>query len=69
MPQLVERSSPTPEIRGSNPVIVKLFSNICLLSTVLKRQNKEKGPGMAHLKKYEKNGLCGLFVEIFSGRR
>ena len=40
--QLVERSPPTPEIRGSNPVIGKLLSNICLLSTVLKRQNKEK---------------------------
>ena len=27
--QLVERLSPTPEIRGSNPVIGKLLSNIC----------------------------------------
>ena len=36
--QLVERSPPTPEIRGSNAVIGKLLSNICLLSTVLKRR-------------------------------
>ena len=36
--QLVERSPMTPEIRGSIPVIGKLLSNICLLSTVLKRQ-------------------------------
>ena len=36
--QLVERSPPSPEIRGSNPVIGKLLSNICLLSTVLKRR-------------------------------
>ena len=43
MGQLVERSPPTPEIRGSNPVIGKLLSNICVLSTVLKKR-----PGMAH---------------------
>ena len=36
--QLVERLPQTPEIRGWNPVIGKLLSNICLLSTVLKRQ-------------------------------
>ena len=29
--QLVERLPPTPEIHGSNPVISKLLSNICLL--------------------------------------
>ena len=38
MAQLVERSPPSPEIRGSNLVIGKLLSNICLLSTVLKRR-------------------------------
>ena len=34
--QLVERSLPIPEVRGSNPVIGKnlFISNICLLSTV-----------------------------------
>ena len=33
--QLVERSLPIPEVRGSNPVIGKnlLISNICKLST------------------------------------
>ena len=38
--QLVERSLPTPEVRGSNPVIAKLLYRytICLLSTILKRQ-------------------------------
>ena len=42
--QLVEQLLPTPEVRGSNPVIGKLLypTFICLLSTVLKRQNKEK---------------------------
>ena len=36
--QLVERSLPTPEVHGSNPVIGKLlyWTFICLLSTVLK---------------------------------
>ena len=34
--QLVERSLPIPEVRGSDPVIGKklLISNICILSTV-----------------------------------
>ena len=38
--QLVERSLPTPDVHGSNPVIGKLLYRtfICLLSTVLKRQ-------------------------------
>ena len=40
--QLVECSPPTPEIRGLNPVIGKLLSNNCLLSTLLKRRNKGK---------------------------
>ena len=40
--QLVERSLPRPEVRGSNPVIGK--SSMCFLSTVLKRQNKFKRP-------------------------
>ena len=42
--QLVERSLPIPVIRGSNPVIDKLsyWTFICLLSVVLKGDNKEK---------------------------
>ena len=51
MAQLVEQSPPTPEIRGSNPVIGKLLSNICLLSTVLKDENKEKEAGNGPFKK------------------
>ena len=34
--QLVERSIPTPEIRGSNTVIGKFY--MCFMSTVLKRR-------------------------------
>ena len=50
--QLAERSLPTPEVRGSNPVLGKIYIEHCLLSTVLKRQEiKKKMPGMAHLKK------------------
>ena len=40
--QLVERSLPIPEVRGSNPVIGKNYIEQCLLSTVLKTRNKEK---------------------------
>ena len=39
--QLVERSLPTPEIRGSKPVIGKFYI-IYMLSTGLKRQKKKK---------------------------
>ena len=38
--QLVERSRPIPEVRGSNPAIGKIYIEYlftCLLSTVLKR--------------------------------
>ena len=47
--QLVKRSLPIPEVRGSNPVIGKIYLfplNICLLSTVYwKDENKEKEAG------------------------
>ena len=46
--QLVERSLPIPEVRGSNPVIGKnlFILNICLLSTVYRKdENKEKEAG------------------------
>ena len=51
--QLVEQSLPTLEIRGSNTVIGKLLYRtfICLLSTELKRQNKEKEGGNGPFKK------------------
>ena len=35
--QLRERSHPTPEVRGSNQVIGKIYIEQCLLSTVLKK--------------------------------
>ena len=45
--QLVKRSLPTPEIRGSNPVIGKIYIE-CLLSSVLIRRKlikeAENGP-------------------------
>ena len=47
--QLVERSLPIPEVRGSNPIIRKIYFfllNICLLSTVYRKgKNKEKEAG------------------------
>ena len=45
--QLVERLLPIPVICGSNPVIDKLSYRtfICLLSVVLKGDNKEKKRG------------------------
>ena len=49
MAQLVERSLPIPEVRGSNPVISNnlFILNMCLLSTVgiEKTKIKKKRPG------------------------
>ena len=49
MARLVERSLPIPEVRGSNPIIRKIYLfllNICLLLTVYwKDENKEKEAG------------------------
>ena len=52
--QLVERSLPTPEVRGSNPVIGKLLSDIYLFTDnyIEKTKIKKKRPGMAHFLKY-----------------
>ena len=53
--QLVERSLPTPEVRGSNPVIGK----ICMYYQLYwKDENKEKRPGMAQFKKTSKEGTA-----------
>ena len=59
MAQLVERSLPIPEVRGSNPVIGKnlfiyiehFFTVNCVLE---KAKIKKKRPGMAHLKQTNK---------------
>ena len=54
--QLVERSLPTSEIRGSNPDIGKIFysriSTNC--NKIEKTKIKEKRPGIAHLNKSDK---------------
>ena len=56
MAQLVERSLPIPEVRGSNPVIGKnllILNNYCILSTVYLKDEKikKKRPGRAPPKK------------------
>ena len=51
--QLVERSPPTPEIHGTNPVIGKLLSVLFYLfnvNCVEKTKIYKKRQGMAHLK-------------------
>ena len=59
--QLVEWSLPIPEVRGSNPVIRKIYLfllNICLLSTVYwKDENKEKDAGDGPFKKRKSREL------------
>ena len=45
--QLLEQSLQTPKVRGSNPVILFMFS----ILTVLKRKNEEKEAGHGPFKK------------------
>ena len=52
MAQLAERSLPTLDVRGSNPVIGKIFYLTCAYCLLLIAEKKEKRPGMAHLKSY-----------------
>ena len=63
MTQLVERSLPTSEIRGSNPLIGKMLStNLSTHCIIEKSKIKKKRPGMAHL-----FNLIVMSIE-FSGR-
>ena len=39
---MAQRSFPTPEIRGSNPVISKFYSQSTVLKVGIKDENKEK---------------------------
>ena len=67
--QLVVRSLPTPEIRGSNPIIGKFY----FLSTVLKDENKEKEAWNVLIKKNIIYGCKGRpllhFVFLFNIRK
>ena len=59
--QLVEQSFPTPDVRGSNPVISKTL--YCQLYR--KDENKEKErPGMANF--FKKQRITILFVFLFA---
>ena len=49
--QLVERSLPIPEVRGSNPVIGKNLYRTFTVNCIEKTKIKKKRPGMAHFKK------------------
>ena len=46
--QLVERSLPIPEVRGSNPVIGKNLYRTFTVNCIEKTKIKKKRPGMAH---------------------
>ena len=59
--QLVERSLPTPEIHGWNPIIGKvLFTKLSTNCFIEKAEIKKKRPGMAHLKK-TKDATCSFY--------
>ena len=45
MAQLVEQSLSIPEVRGSNPVIGKIYIEQILLTVYWKDENKEKEAG------------------------
>ena len=60
--QLVERSLPTPEVCGSNPVIGKKYIEDLLSTVLIRRKEKEKRPGMAHLKNILYSILLSFFI-------
>ena len=49
VPRLVEQPHPTPAVRGSNPVIGKVYIE-CLLLTVLENEKRKKRPVMTHFR-------------------
>ena len=55
MAQLVEQLLPTPEIRGLNPVIGKLYIKLSIL--LKSRKITKKRPGMAHVVKTSLKGI------------
>ena len=52
--QLEERLLPIPEVRGSYPVIDFYMEHLFTVNCIVKTKIKKKRPGMAHLKKLEK---------------
>ena len=46
--QLVERLLPIPEVRGSNPVISKIYIEHFTVNCIEKTKIKKKRPGKAH---------------------
>ena len=51
MAQLVELSLSIPEVRGSNPVIGKIYIEHLTVNCIEKTKIKKKMPGMVRLKK------------------
>ena len=49
--QLVERSLPIPEVRGSNPFISNNLNLTFTVNCIEKRKIRKKRPGMAHFLK------------------
>ena len=66
MAQLVERSLPIPEVRGSNPVIAKIYlyrtfvsCQLCIEKTQIKKKEAGNGPFFKQLKQ-----SCVLPIDI-----
>ena len=59
--QLVERSLPIPEVRGSNPVIGKNLYRTFTVNCIEKTKIKKKRPGMAHFLKNKQKKLLDTF--------
>ena len=66
--RLAERSLPTPDIRGSNPVIGNfIYYQLYQLSRIDKTKIKKKRLGMAHLfKKFNSIGLLSTHLAIWA---
>ena len=60
--QLIERSLPIPEVRGSNPVIDKIcIEHLFIVNCIEKTKIKKNMPGMSHFfKKKQTFSVCTL---------
>ena len=67
MAQLVEWSLPLPDVRGSNPAIVKIYIEhlfTCLLSTVLKKRKEREKRGLEWPTFFIKNYLYKVLTYL-----
>ena len=65
MAQLVEWSIPVPEVRGSNPVIGKIYiEQLFTINCIEKTKINKKKPGMAHF--FKKKPYFNFYTNVLT---